>query len=96
MALEISQKAKELIDALRHGEHIDGMTKKWLSLRTNPPRIPVFYALTKIYEPNPVGRLSYQAANALKNESEVFEFPILTSRSPVWLVYTFKHHQVCG
>ena len=32
MALETSQKAKELINALHHGDHIDDMTKKWLSL----------------------------------------------------------------
>ncbi|XP_068708141.1 uncharacterized protein [Montipora foliosa] len=32
------------------------MTKKWLSLTPNPPRIPVFYTLTKIHKPNPVGR----------------------------------------
>ena len=56
MALETSQKAKELIDALHHGDHIDEMTKKWSSLTPNPPRIPVFYPLTKIHKPNPVGR----------------------------------------
>ena len=56
MALETSQKAKEIINALHHGDHIDDMTKKWLSLTPNPPRIPVFYTLTKIHKPNPVGR----------------------------------------
>ena len=30
--------------------------KKWLSLTPNPPRIPVFYTLTKIHKPNAVGR----------------------------------------
>ena len=34
------------------------MTEKWLSLMTNSPRILVFYTLTKIYKPNPVGRPS--------------------------------------
>ncbi|XP_068691054.1 uncharacterized protein [Montipora foliosa] len=56
MALETSQKAKEIINALRHGDHIDDMTKKRLSLTPNPPRNPVFYTLTKIHKPNPVGR----------------------------------------
>ena len=56
MALETSQKAKELINALHHGDHIDDMTEKWLCLTPNPPRIPVFYTLTKIHKPNPVGR----------------------------------------
>ena len=56
MALETSQKAKELINALHHGDHINDMTKKWSSLTPNPPRISVFYPLTKIHKPNPVGR----------------------------------------
>ena len=42
MALETSQKAKELINALHHGDHIDDMTEKWSCLTPNPPRIPVF------------------------------------------------------
>ena len=32
------------------------MTKKWLLQTPNPPRIPVFYTLTKIHRPKPVGR----------------------------------------
>ena len=32
------------------------MTEKWLSLTPNPPRIPIFYTLTKIHKPIPVGR----------------------------------------
>ena len=52
MALETSQKAKELINALHHKDHIDDMTKKWLSLTPNPPRIPVFYTPTKIHKSN--------------------------------------------
>ena len=32
------------------------MTKKWLCQTQNPPRIPVFYTLTKIDKPTPVGR----------------------------------------
>ena len=56
MALQTSQKAKEIINALHHGDHIDDMTKKWLALTPNPTRIPVFYTLTNIHKPNPVGR----------------------------------------
>ena len=37
-------------------DYIDEMTAKWLSLTPNPPRIPVFYTLTKIHKPTPVGR----------------------------------------
>ena len=32
------------------------MTAKWLSLTPDPPRIPVFYTLTKLHKPTPVGR----------------------------------------
>ena len=32
------------------------MTKKWLCQTQNPSRIPVFYTLTKIHKPTPVGR----------------------------------------
>ena len=56
MVTETSQRVQELIKALYHGNHIDEMTEKWLSLAPNPPRIPVFYTLTKIHKPNPVGR----------------------------------------
>ena len=56
MALETSQEAKELVNALHHGDHIDDMTEKWLSLTLNPPLIHVFYTLTKIHKANPVGR----------------------------------------
>ena len=56
MAFETFQRVKQLINALHDGGHIDDMTKRWLSLTPNPPRIPVFYTLTKIHKPNPVGR----------------------------------------
>ena len=36
---------------LHRGKHIDDVTMKWLS-----PRISVFYKLTKIHKPIPVGR----------------------------------------
>ncbi|XP_068670189.1 uncharacterized protein [Montipora foliosa] len=36
--------------------HIDSMTKKCLLQTPNPPRIPVFYTLTKIHKAKPVGR----------------------------------------
>ena len=44
------------IDKLHRGKHIDDMTKKWLAQTPSPPRIPVFYTLTKIHKPVPVGR----------------------------------------
>ena len=56
MVIETSQRVKELIKALYHGNYIDKMTDKWLSLTPDLPRIPVFYTLAKIHKPNPVGR----------------------------------------
>ena len=32
------------------------MTKKWLLQTSNPPRITIFYTLTTVYKPKPVGR----------------------------------------
>ena len=46
----------EIINLLHRGKHIDDMTKKWLSQSPNPPRIPVFYTLTKVHKPTLVGR----------------------------------------
>ena len=49
-------KVYQIIDKLHRGKHIDDMTKKWLAQTFSPPRIPVFYTLTKIHKPDPVGR----------------------------------------
>ena len=50
------QKVKQIVEELHQGSFIDEMTVKWLSQTPNPPRIPVFYTLTKIHKPTPVGR----------------------------------------
>ena len=39
-------KVHEIIDQMHRGKHIDDMTKNWLQT-PNPPRIPIFYTLTK-------------------------------------------------
>ena len=49
-------KVNMIIERLHRGKHIDDMTKKWLSQTSSPPRIPVFYTLTKIHQLVPVGR----------------------------------------
>ena len=49
-----AKKVHRLIQSLLQEGHIDDMTAKWLSL-TPEPRA-VFYTLTKIYKPTPVGR----------------------------------------
>ena len=51
-----TRKVTQLIKSLLQEGHIDDMTAKWLSLTPNPPRIPIFYTLTKIHKPTPYGR----------------------------------------
>ena len=56
MVEETPVRVEQLITELYREQHIDEMTKKWLCQTQNPPRIPVFYTLTKIHKPTPVGR----------------------------------------
>ena len=56
MIKEINPKVTFLNNELYRKNHIDEMTKKWLCQTPNPPRIPIFYTLTKIHKPTPVGR----------------------------------------
>ena len=56
MVQETSRRVEEIINDLHQGNHIDTMTKKWLSQTPSPPRIPVFYTLTKIHKPVLTGR----------------------------------------
>ena len=50
------EKVNKIINRMHRGKHIDDMTKKWLIQTPYPPRIPIFYTLTKIHKPIPVGR----------------------------------------
>ena len=54
--VETSNRVKKLINKLDKEEHIDEMTKRWLSLTLNPPRIPQIYTLTNTLKRTPVGR----------------------------------------
>ena len=56
MVTETLRKVNELIAKLHNGKYIDDIPKRWLSQTPNPPRIPIFYTLTKIHKPLPVGR----------------------------------------
>ena len=56
MAKETARKTRVIINDLHQGNHIDTMTKNWLLQTPNPPRIPVFYTLTKIHKPTLPGR----------------------------------------
>ena len=51
MVVETNRKVTQLINKLYGRNQIDEMTKKWLCQTQNPPRIPVFYTLTKIHKP---------------------------------------------
>jgi len=56
MVRETHGEALLLIAEMHHGNHIDYMTKEWLTQTPNPPRIPQFYILTKIHKPIITGR----------------------------------------
>ena len=56
MVKETHSKVLRLITDLHRENHIDDMTRKWLSQTPNPPRIPEFYTLTKIHKPTITGR----------------------------------------
>ena len=56
MVKTTQEKVNDLINQLHQGKHIDDMTKKRLLQTPNQPRIPIFYTLTKIHKPKPIGR----------------------------------------
>ena len=56
MVRDTSQRVKYLINALHQAGCIDEMTVKWFNQTPDPPRITVFYTLTKIHKPTLVGR----------------------------------------
>ena len=56
MVKDTSQRVKHLINTLHIEGFIDEMTVKWFNQTPDPPRIPVFYTLTKIHKPTLVGR----------------------------------------
>ena len=51
MVRDTFQRVKHLINSLRQAGSIDEMTAKWFNQTPDPPRIPVFYTLTKIHKP---------------------------------------------
>ena len=51
MVKDTSQRVKHLINTLHNEGFIDEMTVKWFNQTPDPPRIPVFYTLTKIHKP---------------------------------------------
>ena len=68
MVKDTQQRVNQIITQLRQGNHIDDMTAKWLSQTPSPPRIPIFYTLTKIHKPKPVEDRSYPVVKAQQRE----------------------------
>ena len=56
MTVETSYRVHKIVAQLHQNNFIDDMTKKCFSQTQDLPRIPIFYTLTKIHKPNPVGR----------------------------------------
>ena len=55
MVKSTQEKVDDVITQLHQGKHFDDMNERWLSQTPKPPRIPIFYTLTKIHKPKPVG-----------------------------------------
>ena len=78
-------KVNQIIEKLHRGKHIDDMTKKWLSQTFSPPRIPVFYTLTKIHKPIPVRRPIISGCDCpTKKISSLSEFNAKTKRKYIF------------
>ena len=56
MVRDTFQRVKHLINSLCQAGCIDEVMAKWFNQTPDPPRIPVFYILTKIHKPTLVGR----------------------------------------
>ena len=56
MVRDTFQRVKQLLSSLRQAGCIDEMAAKWFNQTPDPPRIPVFYSLTKIHKPTLVER----------------------------------------
>ena len=66
-----------MVNELYHGNFIDEMTKKCLCQTPTPPRIPVFYTLTKIHKSTPVGRPMISGCNGPTEKLSCFVDKIL-------------------
>ena len=81
-----AKKVNQLIKSLHQGNHIDEMTGKWPSLTPNPPRIPVFYTLSKIHKPTPVGRPIISKCDGLQSSYR----HVLTDSFSLWHKNTIR------
>ena len=69
MVVETSLRVQQLVKKLYKHTYIDDMTNKWFCLTPNPPLTPVFYTLTKIHKPTPVGRPIISGCGGLTERS---------------------------
>ena len=77
MVEETGKRVLDLINELYHGNFIDEMTKKWLCQTPAPPRIPIFYTLTNIHKPTPVGRPTISGCDGTTEKLSFFVGNIL-------------------
>ena len=56
MIKDTNRRVQQLISELHCGNHIDDMIQRWLCQTLSTPCTPIFYTLTKIHKPTPVGR----------------------------------------
>jgi len=56
---------QQLVKELHQHNYVDDMTKLWVCQKPNPPHTPVFYTLTKIHKPTPVGRPTISGCDGL-------------------------------
>ena len=72
-----AKNVQQLNKSLLSEGHIDKMTAKWLSLTPDPPRIPVFYTLTKIHKPTLVGRPIISGCSGPTERISAFVDPLI-------------------
>ena len=69
--VDTKTKYSNVITSLLQEGHIDDVLMKWLSLKPNPLRIPVF-TLTKIHKPTAVGKPIIAGCNGLTERTSAF------------------------
>ena len=92
------QRVKHLIKSLHQAGCIDEMTAKWFNQTPDPPRIPVFYTLTKIHKPTLVGRPIISGCDGLTERLSSFPSgvdkvlqPIAQIQESYLIVYKIRH-----
>ena len=85
--VDTKTKYSNVISSLLQEGDIDDALMKWLSLKPNPPRIPVFYTLTKIHKPTAVGRPIIAGCNGPTESTSAFVEYLLQPIAQIQLLY---------